>query len=62
MEYVERASGKTVDMLLKPFDGYYLQFIPTENPCTLANGTPFPDKTTVLQVISAVNQLLQLIQ
>ncbi len=55
--YTTDSSGNTINALLKQFNGFYLQYVPSQNPCTLANGTPYPNKTTSQETINAVNAL-----
>jgi hypothetical protein len=50
-------SGKTVYYFLKQYSGYFIQHIPSQNPCQLPDGSLFPDKATSLATLNVVNGL-----
>ncbi|HSX03047.1 MAG TPA: hypothetical protein VLI05_07125 [Candidatus Saccharimonadia bacterium] len=50
-------SGKNLNFLLKQYDGFYVQHVPSQNACSLSGGGIYPDRAAVLEAIRAVNGL-----
>lgn len=55
--FTETDNGEKFEYLLKQYNGYYLQYIPAQNPCSLNNGDLFPDKSLSLKVATAINNI-----
>jgi hypothetical protein len=50
-------SGKNLNFLLKQYDGFYLQHVPSQNACSLNDGGIYPSRITILQTARAVDDL-----
>jgi hypothetical protein len=55
--YTTDESGNQLNYLLKQFSGFYVQHLPSQNGCQLPGGGTYPDKTTSLKTVRAVDGL-----